>query len=131
SCATAIAYVFFNLVGVRQAASVSNIFVIGKLIPLLLFVSAGIFFVKLANFSVVPGTSFKSFSQAVMLSVFTFSGFEYAGIVSGETREPGRNLPFALLSAVAFTALLFILIQFVCIGTLPGLGNSQRPLADA
>src|SRR5262249_27641312 len=47
------------------------------------------------------------------------------------TREPGRNLPFALLSAVAFTTLLFILIQLVCIGTLPGLGNSQRPLADA
>jgi basic amino acid/polyamine antiporter, APA family len=121
----------FNLLGVRQGAIVSNILVIGKLIPLLLFVAAGIFFVKLANFSVVTGTSFKSFSQAVLLSVFTFSGFEYTGIVAGETREPGRNLPFALLSAVSITALLFILIQFVCIGTLPGLGNSERPLADA
>ena len=126
-----IALAVFNLLGVRQGAIVSNIFVIGKLIPLLLFVAAGIFFVKLANFSVVTGTSFKSFSQAVLLSVFTFSGFEYTGIVAGETREPGRNLPFALLSAVSITALLFILIQFVCIGTLPGLGNSERPLADA
>jgi basic amino acid/polyamine antiporter, APA family len=121
----------FNYFGVRQGAIVSNIFVIGKLIPLLLFVAAGVFFVKLANFPAASSTSFRSFSQAVLLSVFTFSGFEYAGIVSGETREPARNLPFALLSAVAITALLFILIQFVCIGTLPDLGNSQRPLADA
>ncbi len=121
----------FNLLGVRQAAIVSNIFVIGKLIPLLLFVAAGMFFVNLANFSVASSTSFKSFSQAVLLSVFAFSGFEYTGIVAGETREPRRNLPFALLAAVAITALLFVLIQFVCIGTLPGLGNSQRPLADA
>ncbi|HEY6968298.1 MAG TPA: amino acid permease [Candidatus Angelobacter sp.] len=120
-----------NLAGVRQAAVISDIFVIGKLIPLLLFVAAGIFFIKLANFSVVPGMNFKSFSHAVMISVFAFSGFEYTGIIAGETREPRRNLPFALMSAVGITAVLYLLIQFICIGTLPNLGNSERPLADA
>jgi basic amino acid/polyamine antiporter, APA family len=120
-----------NLSGVRQAAIVSNTFVIGKLIPLLLFVAGGLFFVKWADFSSPANTSFKAFSQAVLLSVFAFSGFEYTGILAGETKEPQRNLPFAILSAVAVTATLFVLIQVVCIGTLPGLASSQRPLADA
>ena len=120
-----------NLSGVRQAAIVSNTFVIGKLIPLLLFVAGGLFFVKWADFGSPANTSFKEFSQAVLLSVFAFSGFEYTGILAGETKEPQRNLPFAILSAVAITATLFVLIQVVCIGTLPSLASSQRPLADA
>jgi len=120
-----------NLTGVRLSVVISDIFVVGKLIPLLVFVAAGIFFISFANFSVVPNTSFKTFSHAVLLSVFAFSGFEYTGIVAGETREPRHNLPFALLSAVAITTLLYLLIQFVCIGTVPNLANSERPLADA
>jgi basic amino acid/polyamine antiporter, APA family len=120
-----------NLVGVRQAVVMSDVFVVGKLIPLLLFVAAGLFFIQFANFSAGPRASFTAFSHAVMLSVFAFSGFEYTGIVAGETVEPRHNLPFALLTAVAMTAVLYLLIQFVCIGTLPGLANSERPLADA
>ena len=93
--------------------------------------AAGIFFIKFANFSAVPNITFKAFSHAVLISVFGFSGFEYTGIIAGETSEPRRNLPFALMSALAITTVLYLLIQFVCIGTLPNLGNSERPLADA
>jgi amino acid transporter len=46
-------------------------------------------------------------------------------------RDPKRNLPHALLIAIAVVALLYILIQLVCVGTLPELAQSQRPLADA
>ena len=40
-------------------------------------------------------------------------------------------MPFALLAALAFCAVLFIVIQIVSIGTLPELAKSERPLADA
>ncbi len=46
-------------------------------------------------------------------------------------KDPQRNLPFALLTGLAFAAALYILIQIVCIGTLPELANSERPLVDA
>ncbi|HEX9959689.1 MAG TPA: APC family permease, partial [Pyrinomonadaceae bacterium] len=39
--------------------------------------------------------------------------------------------PFALLTALAFCAVLFIVIQIVSIGTLPELAQSKTPLADA
>jgi APA family basic amino acid/polyamine antiporter len=46
-------------------------------------------------------------------------------------RDPQRNLPRALLIAILVVAILYIMIQVVCVGTLPGLENSQKPLADA
>jgi basic amino acid/polyamine antiporter, APA family len=63
--------------------------------------------------------------------IYAFAGFEATVIPAGETKDPQKNMPFALLTALAFIAVLFILIQIVAIGTLPGLGESQRPLADA
>jgi amino acid transporter len=121
----------FNLTGVRRAAVLSNTLVVVKLVPILFFLVVGLFFIKSENFFAPASPALKPFSRAVLLSVFTFSGFEYAGIVAGETRDPRRNLPFVMLAAVAVCALLFVLIQFGCVGTLPDLGNSGRPLADA
>jgi len=119
-----------NVRGIRQAALVGNAFTIGKLIPLVLFVAVGAFFVdpgRLALASPAP----ERFSEAVLLLVFAFTGFETATIPAGETRAPRRDLPFALLIAMAVVTLLYMTIQLVCIGTLPGLASSQRPLADA
>jgi amino acid transporter len=36
-----------------------------------------------------------------------------------------------MLAALAATTVLYVLIQIVCLGTLPGLAHSERPLADA
>jgi amino acid transporter len=54
-----------------------------------------------------------------------------AAIPAGETRDPRRHLPRALLIAIGVVAVVYILIQIVCIGALPGLANSTKPLADA
>jgi amino acid transporter len=40
-------------------------------------------------------------------------------------------LPVALITAIGVVALLYLSIQVICIGALPDLGTSQRPLADA
>jgi len=50
---------------------------------------------------------------------------------SGEVKEPGKNLPFALLLAALVIAVIYVLIQIVSIGTLPTLATSGKPLAEA
>ena len=67
----------------------------------------------------------------MLLLIYAFTGFEMAAIPAGETENPRRNLPRALLIAIGVVAVVYVLIQVVCIGTLPGLGNSAKPLADA
>ena len=120
-----------NLIGVRESAIVGNIFTISKLLPLLLFIGVGLFFINRGNFTFQTRPNVASFSGAVFVLVFMFSGFEAVLINSGEVREPQRNIPFALVTSLGAVALLFILIQVVCVGTLPELASSERPLADA
>src|SRR5437588_3418182 len=120
-----------NVAGVRNAALVTNIFTVGKLVPLILFVAVGLFFINTQNYSFVARPQYSAFSTSVLILVYAFSGFEMAAIPAGEVRDPQRNLPLALLTAIAVVAAIYITVQIVCIGTLPALAASQRPLADA
>ncbi|HEY0169739.1 MAG TPA: amino acid permease, partial [Pyrinomonadaceae bacterium] len=110
---------------------VSNFFAVGKLLPLLLFVSVGLFFISPANFDAAALPAVDSFSTAVLLLVYAFTGFENATVPTGEVRDPQRNIPIATLIAVGIVAAFYISIQAVCVGTLPGLAASERPIADA
>jgi APA family basic amino acid/polyamine antiporter len=120
-----------NLVGIRQAAIVSNVFTIGKLVPIIIFIAAGLFFLNPQAYEFGPAPAPGAFSQSVLLLVYAFTGFEMATIPAGEVRDPQRNLPRALIIAILVVAVLYILIQVVCVGTLPALAQSQKPLADA
>ncbi len=120
-----------NFLGVRQSAILTNVFTVGKIVPLIVFAAVGLFFIQPENFSFSPTPETGSFSSAVLLLIYAYVGFEAAAIPAGETCDPQRSVPFALLTALAIVAILYILIQIVCIGTLPELADSQRPLADA
>ena len=120
-----------NIIGVKQSARASDIFTVAKLIPLLVFVAAGLFFISPASFTVATRPGLGSFSAAVFILVYAFSGFEAVLVNSGEIRQPQRVIPFALIMALSASVVLFLLIQVVCIGTLPKLAESERPLADA
>jgi amino acid transporter len=124
-------FALVNLLGIRQSSILNNIFTVGKIVPLLVFVAVGLFFIQPANFSFGAAPEYDKFSSAILLLIYAFVGFEYAVTPAGEAREPKKDLPFALLVGLGFVAVLFILIQIVAIGTYPDLANSQRPLADA
>lgn len=126
-----VALTVINLVGVRQAAIVSNGFTIGKLIPIIIFISAGLFFLKPEAYAFGPSPSTAAFSQSVLLLIYAFTGFEMAAVPAGEVKDPQRHLPRALIIALGVVATLYILIQVVCVGTLPELAQSTKPLADA
>jgi amino acid transporter len=120
-----------NVRGVRNTANASNVLAVGKLLPLGIFVVAGFFFLDPARFSLATVPDYRPFSQSVMLLVYAFTGFEMAVIPAGEVREPGRDVPRALLIGMTVVVAVYVGIQAVCIGTLPDLARSQRPLADA
>jgi amino acid transporter len=120
-----------NLRGVRLMADASNTLAIGKLLPLAVFIVTGMFFLDRSRFALNVLPSYHSFAQSLLLLVYAFTGFEMAVIPAGEIREPGRNLPKALLIGMLIVVAIYVSVQAVCIGTLPGLADSHRPLADA
>jgi APA family basic amino acid/polyamine antiporter len=130
-CAIALALTTINLLGVRDVAVTTNILTVGKLAPLALLIVAGFFYLDAKSFSFGPAPAPAAFSSAMLLLVYAYTGFEIAVIPAAEIRDPRRDLPVALLTAIGLVVLFYILIQIVCIGTLPGLSASDRPLADA
>jgi amino acid transporter len=130
-CAVTLALTTVNLVGVRDVAVTTNILTAGKLAPLALLIVAGFFHLDTKSFAFGAAPAPGAFSSAMLLLVYTYTGFEIAVIPAAEIRDPRRNLPSAILTAIGIVALFYILIQVVCIGTLPGLSASNRPLADA
>jgi len=104
-----------------------------KLLPLLLFICAGIFFIHPANltWTVWPGS--KSLGDAVILLIFAFVGIEVALIPSGEVKNPARTVPRSAYLALVITTIIYIMIQLVAQGTLGAdLANyKDAPLAEA
>jgi APA family basic amino acid/polyamine antiporter len=128
---TVIALAAINLAGVRQAAVVGNAFTIGKLVPIIIFICAGLFFLQPQAYALGERPSANAFSQSVLLLIYAFTGFEMAAVPAGEVSNPQKHLPRALIIALGVVATLYILIQVVCVGTLPELAHSSKPLADA
>jgi amino acid transporter len=129
-CFITLALATVNLIGVRDVALTTNILTIGKLAPLALLILSGLFYLDLSRFSLGPAPPPVAFSGAMLLLVYAYTGFEIAVVPAAEMRNPQRDLPIAILTTIGIVALLYILIQIVCIGTLPGLSTSERPLAD-
>src|SRR5258705_3696833 len=87
-----------NIIGLRTTALATNVLTAGKLIPLVVLVIAGVFFIDPQRFSNAIVPSYRSFSQATLLLVFAYMGFEGAVIPAGEVRDPRRDVPFSLLA---------------------------------
>jgi basic amino acid/polyamine antiporter, APA family len=120
-----------HVLGVKRAALFGNIVTIAKLTPLLIFVAIGLFHLDPVRFTAAPPPINTHFAGAVLLLGFAFVGWESVVVSAGETRNPQRDLPLALIAGLGFVVLLYLLIQVVCIGTLPELASSARPIVDA
>jgi basic amino acid/polyamine antiporter, APA family len=122
-----------NVRGVRGGAGAVSVVTFAKLLPLLLFIGAGIFFVHPANIEWSTWPSSKSLGDAVILLIFAFVGIEVALIPSGEVKNPARTVPRAAYFALVLTTIIYITIQLVAQGTLGSdLANyKDAPLAEA
>lgn len=122
-----------NARGVRSGVRVIEAVTAAKLIPLLIFVAVGLFFVnpEAVAWPGMPDTG--ELRRAVLLLIFAYSGAEIALAPSGEVDHATRTVPRALFLALAITTVLYIAIQLVAQGVL-GADLSRftlSPLAEA
>jgi APA family basic amino acid/polyamine antiporter len=121
-----------NIVGVKSGVRTAVFLAITKTLPLLIFVFVGIFYVstRLAT-SVVAKPGAGTLGDAVLLLLFAYAGFENTAAPAGEFKNPRRDVPFALIVQIVIVTLIYTGVQWVGLGTLPGVVDSQTPLADA
>ncbi len=120
-----------NYRGARAGAQANNLFTVAKLIPLTIFVVAGITLLRNDTALTISATGTGDWPKALLLLMFAYGGFEAALIPSGETKNPRRDAPFALFVALLTCALFYTLIQFVVVSALAAPEATKRPLAEA
>src|SRR6476661_2511681 len=125
--------VLINIRGVRQGAGAVTVITFAKLLPLLLFICVGIFFIHAPNLAWSGWPSSKSLGDAVILLIFAFVGIEVALIPSGEVKNPARTVPRSAYLALVITTIIYLMIQLVAQGTLgPDLASHpDAPLAES
>jgi basic amino acid/polyamine antiporter, APA family len=120
-----------NLRGVKSGARTAVLLAWGKILPLAALVGVGLFAVDWSRVFPVPMPESGNFTKAALLVLYAYAGFENTPAPAGEFRNPKRDVPFALIAMIAVVTAIYTLVQLVAIGTIPNLGQSQTPLADA
>ncbi len=116
--------VAINVRGVREGAGAVTVVTIAKLLPILLFVCVGIFFIQPAAIAWPSWPGSKPLGDSVILLIFAFVGIEVGLIPSGEVKNPARTVPRAAYLALLITTVLYIAIQLVA-------QHAEAPLAEA
>lgn len=124
-----------NIRGVHAGAQVSNLFTAAKLVPLFAVIVLGLLVLhrhqwQIATASTTVSPSLSQWMKAALLLVFAYGGFETALAPMSEAKNPRRDAPFALFTALLLCTVIYALIQWVVIGVLPNAMHSPRPLAE-
>ena len=120
-----------HLLGIRHATVVGNALTLLKIGFLAAFGLAGLASTGGAPLTQAPAPAFDGVTDAMLLAVFAFVGFEAAFVSAGESRDPRRDTPFAVAAALAVVLGLYLGVQIVCMATVPSLATSTAPVADA
>jgi APA family basic amino acid/polyamine antiporter len=121
-----------NYVGVKSGVRTAVFLAISKTLPLLIFIFVGIFYVSVdlaTSVTAKPGSG--TLGDAVLLLLFAYAGFENTAAPAGEFKNPRRDVPFALIVQIVIVTLIYSAVQWVALGTLPGVTGSETPLAAA
>ncbi len=120
-----------NVRGVSSGAMASNLFIGAKLLTLSIFVIAGLALTR-GSVPVAPVTmTLDGWSQAILALIFAYGGFEAAMMPMSEAKNPRRDAPFALFTALAGVTIFYTAIHVVTMRAVPDLAGSKLPLADA
>ncbi|HEX6064250.1 MAG TPA: amino acid permease, partial [Longimicrobiales bacterium] len=105
-----------NIRGVRSGTRVVEISTVAKLIPLLLFVLVGAFFITPANLVITEVPPLGEVTRTAGILFFAFAGIEAALQPSGEVRDSSRTVPRAAIFALGMATLLYLAVQAVALG---------------
>jgi basic amino acid/polyamine antiporter, APA family len=111
-----------HTVGVGPGRVVMNVLATLKVLALLIFIALGfsIGTGSAANLQPVAGpVSPASWLLALVPVMFTYSGWNAASYMAEEIRDPGRNVPLALLLGTTAVIVIYVLLNTLYLYTMP------------
>ncbi len=125
-----VALAMMNILGMRSAIRVLGGFTLLKILPLILAAVAALL---LLGPPPAPGAaaSLDRFEAGFLITFYAFVGFENAVIPAGETKDPKRTLPKAIIATTLITAALYFVVQLAFVTAFEGgAPEGGAPLLD-
>ena len=123
-----------NCLGVRAGSNVQSALMLIKLVAIALLIGVGCFGpVKTSSAGVeLPAASggFAGLARAMAPVLFAYGGWQTASFVSGEMRNPRRDLPRGLLIGVIGVIVCYVLVSYSCVRVL-GVADLARTSVPA
>lgn len=121
-------FAIINIYGVRAAMRVLGGLTFLKAAPLVVAAIAALAIAGVPAPGPLPAIN--EVEAGVLIVFYAFVGFENATVTAGETRDPGRTLPRALIGTIGTVALLYFVVQLAFVALFPtGLeSGSEAPL---
>lgn len=130
-----------NYVGVKKAGSFQLVFTLLKIAIILgiIVICFGDTQNPSSAWSNFAGTftgakgGMAGFMAALVAALWAYDGWNDLNMVGGEVKQPGRNIPIALIAGVATVGVLYVLVNAAVQFVLPAsaIAASPRPAADA
>ncbi len=127
-----------NCFGVRAGSNVQSALMLTKLAAIGLLIVVG--FTASASPATAASTSATAggtggavgLATAMVPVLFAYGGWQTASFVSGEMRDPRRDLPRGLLIGVVGVILLYLTVTYVCLRALGvgGLSDTSTPASE-
>lgn len=114
-------------VGVRESSAANTVMVFIKVGVIVLFILAGLAYVDVSNWEpyIPPNAGefgvygWSGVLQGAAIIFFSYIGFDAAATTARETRNPQRDLPIGIISALLISAVLYVGMAAVMTGMVP------------
>jgi APA family basic amino acid/polyamine antiporter len=122
-----------NCLGVRAGSNVQSALMVLKILAVAALVACGLFAVaeprSLTGGPLLDRPASSGLFAALTPVMFAYGGWQTASFVSGEMRDPRRDLPRGLLLGVCGVILLYVLVNVACLRALgaDGLAGTKTP----
>jgi APA family basic amino acid/polyamine antiporter len=126
-----------NSFGVKLGSIVQNIFMMGKLIPILLIAVLGLILGRAHTpMTLSPGTGnfIGPFAIALVASLWAYEGWTNLNTVAEEIKNPRRNLPLAIIIAITGVTAVYLIFNYALFRVLPAatiIASDPKPGAVA
>jgi APA family basic amino acid/polyamine antiporter len=103
-------------VGIRESRTMSNIFVLIKLLVIFLVIVLGAYYVQPENWEPFTPNGFSGILKGVSAVFFAYVGFDAISTTAEECKNPQRDLPRGMLYALLICTVLYVLLALVLTG---------------
>ncbi len=121
------------IVGVKESARFNTTMVFLKVGILILFIVLGVLSFTSSNFDDFTPKGVSGVTSGASLIFFAYIGFDAVSTAGGEAKNPGRDLPIAIIGSLVLATILYILVALAAVGLVPAgdLAGADAPLTTA